>query len=206
MNAKNDSYRSKVARLIDKYELRGVGKELEHRWTRDEGRDSLRVLTEYFNKQLLETAIKASEYELIDGDIDNLYRILTMDDVSSGVRRETENQLSKHGVDVDTLETDFVTYQAIRTYLQKYRGVETPSRSRTEQSHRETKRSTIQQLMSRLDTVTTEALSELKDAGHLTLGEFEVIISANVHCSGCGTRISVTELLRQGSCDCSGED
>jgi len=202
MTEKNDGYQSKVDQLISEHDLRGLGDELEGRWTRDEDRDSLRDLAEYFNKKLLATAIERSEFEPVDGGIDNLYRILTADDVSSGVRQETKNRLSQQGIDVESVKAYFVTYQAIRTYLQNCRNVESPQRSHDARSRRNLKRRAIQRLIGRLNTVTTEALTELNNAGSLTLGEFEVIVSVNIHCSDCGSRFSVTELLNEGGCYC----
>jgi hypothetical protein len=205
MGDTDDTYRSKVDRLITEHELEGLGDELERRWTREEDRDSLRDLAEYFNRQLLERAVETSRLEPIEGEIDNIYRILREDGVSSGVRQETKNRLSQHGIDVESLEADFVTYQAVRTYLQNYRNVESPDTTPDARSHRESKQSTVQQLTGRLRTITTDALTELKKAGHLTLGEFEVIVSVNVHCTDCGLRLSVTELFREGGCQCDPE-
>lgn len=47
----------KLTRLIDEYDLKGLGAELERRWTADENRSSLRDLAEYFNHQLVEAAM-----------------------------------------------------------------------------------------------------------------------------------------------------
>ena len=41
---------SKVARLIKKYDLQGLGAELEQLWTADEDRKSLRELASYFDQ------------------------------------------------------------------------------------------------------------------------------------------------------------
>jgi hypothetical protein len=202
MNAKNDGDNSKVSRLIDSYELRGIGDDLEHRWTRKDDRDSLRDLAEYFNKQLLKAVIDRSEVEPLSVEVDNLYRIFTGDDVSQGVRQETLTHLEQHGIDVESLKGDLVTYQAIRTYLQNVRNVDSPTDTHDGPSHRSAKQSTIQQLSSRLNTVTTAALTELKNAGHLTLGDFEVIVSVNVHCADCQSRLSISNILREGGCHC----
>jgi len=203
MSDRNTGYRSKVNRLISEYELRGLGDELEHRWTREENRDSLRALGDYFNKRLLAAAIEGSELGPLYSDIDNIYRILTDDAVSSGIRQETRSRLKHDGVDVDGLEEDFVTYQAIRTYLENYRGVKAPNGSTDTSSRLYTKRNTIQKLVSRLNTVTSEAIAELDTAGPLSIGDFEVIVNVDVHCEDCQSRLSVSELLREGGCHCT---
>lgn len=206
MNEKKRATRSKVVRLIDEYELHGLGDELEDRWTRSENRSSLRDLAEYFNQQLLSIALETTDSELLDGEVDNLYRLLTNDDITSGVRQETRSHLEQQGVDADSLENDFVSYQAIRTYLRNYRDVSPPDDSDSPEAHRERKYATVQQLTSRLTTVATDALAELANAGHLTLGEFDVLVTVRVHCSDCDTRVSITDLLRQGGCECDSQN
>ena len=57
-------------------------------------------------------------------DVGNTYEILTDQETSSGDRVEVRNRLEWNGIDVDALESDFVTHQVIHTYLRKYRGVE----------------------------------------------------------------------------------
>jgi len=205
MSNERNGKRSKVAQLIEEYDLSEIGEELEHRWTRTEDRSSLRDLADYFNRQLLRAVLDSVETEPLDGGIDNVYRHLRDDEVTSGVRQETRARLKQRGVDVDTLENSFVSYQAIRTYLREYRNATPPDNSTTPKSHRERKRTTIQQLVSRLVTVTEGSLTELKNAGHLTIGDFDVLVTVRVHCASCDTRVPVSELLRQGSCQCPAE-
>lgn len=196
----------KVARLLDEYGLSQVGEELEERWTRRTDRSSLRELADYFNRELLVAALDAADSEPLEGEVDNLYRLLTEDDVTSGSRQEARSRLERNDVDVETLENDFVSYQAVRTYLRKYRDVTPPESSRSSDEHRETKRNTVQQLVSRLTTVADGALTELARAGNLTLGEFDVVVTVRVHCRDCDTRLSITDLLSQGGCQCGSQN
>jgi hypothetical protein len=117
---------SKVARLIGEYGLgEEFGDELERRWTADgDERESLRDLADAFNRRLLESALTAAGASTVSGEASNLYRLLTGDDVSSGMRTEARARLERDGVDVDQLERDFVTYQAIRAHLTEYRDAE----------------------------------------------------------------------------------
>jgi hypothetical protein len=86
--ADNSDARSKVARLIEEYELGGIGEEFERRWTREEDRSSLRDLADEFNRRLLRAALERTGDAPLDGEVDNLYRLLTGDDVTSGVRQQ----------------------------------------------------------------------------------------------------------------------
>ena len=142
---------SKVARLIDEYDLQGLGADLEQQWTADEDRKSLRDLARYFNQQLLQRTLEEANVQYLDGEIENTYRLLTDDEVSRAELTRVKRRLERDGVDVDALETDFVTYQAIRSYLKDHRGAEyTPAE--TDPLEREA--TNVQKLRGRMATVT----------------------------------------------------
>jgi len=192
--------RGKVARLIDEYDLSGLGDELEERWTRSEDRWSLRQLAEYFNRELLRAAMEGEEP--LDGEVENLYRLLSEDDVTSGTRQQARYRIEQGGVDPNEIESDFVSYQSIRTYLKKHREASPPDTSSSPEDQLDRKRETVQRLTNRLNTVAEQSLIELRKAGHVTLGEFNVIVTVRVHCSDCGSRMAITDLLADGGCDC----
>ena len=193
---------SKVARLIEEYDLGpSLGDELEARWTSDgDDRLSLRDLAALFNRRLLEAAMSDAGMASVDGDVENLYRLLTADDVSSGMRTEARARLERNGVDVDQLERDFVTYQAIRSYLKDYRGAEYEDISDADRIENVT--NTIQRLRSRLRSVVEGSLDQLRTTGRLTLGEFRLLVDVDVLCEDCGAQYDVFDLLEQGGCDC----
>jgi hypothetical protein len=194
--------RSKVARLIESRDLNGIGDELEQRWTRSENRSSLRDLADYFNTQLLQSALESESATPLDGEIENLHRLLTDDEITSGVRQEARNRLEDQGVDPETLENDFVSYQSIRTYLKQYRDATPPDSRGSAENQIERKQATIQRLASRLVNVTEQSLTELSNASRITLGDFSVIVTVRIHCSDCDTQQPVTDLLTSGGCAC----
>jgi len=197
-----NSRQSKVVRLIDEYGLVGMGETLERRWTATEDRSGLRDLADYFNRELLRTAVEAESVDPLQGEVENLYHLLTGDDVTSGVREQTRNRLDQQGVDVEKIENDFVTYQSVRTYLKKYRDADPPNTSGSPEDRIERKRSTIQRLRSRLTDITEQSLRELVSVSAITLGEFDVIVTVRVHCTSCGTQQSVSDLLTSRGCEC----
>lgn len=190
----------KVARLIDEYDLSGVGANLERLWTADEPeRKSLRELADVFNQRLVERTMAEAEMQTINGEVENVYRLLTDEAVSEGDRTRVRRRLEHEGVDVEALTSDFVSYQAIRTYLTDYRGAEY-SVSEKDRIKRTTQN--IQQLRSRLETVTESKLERLRNAGHISLGEFRILVDSSVICEECGTQLSVEELLDEKQCNC----
>lgn len=195
------SGRSKVARLIDAYDLGTIGAELEAAWLGEgQERQSLRDLADRFNQALLVTALREAEMDVIDGEPANFYRLLTADDVSAGQRIEARNRLERGGVDVDRLEDEFVTYQAIRHYLTEVRGVSYEPETGSNQVERE--RGTIDRLRSRVETIVRDTVDRLDTADKLSIGEYRVFVSIDIRCQDCGTRYSISDLLNRGGCDC----
>jgi hypothetical protein len=194
---------TKVGQLIERYNLgKEYGAELEMLWTADgDERMSLRTLADRFNKQILETAMKDAGMFALDGEINNLYRLLSNDEVSSGKQAEARNRLEREGINVEQLEKNFVTYQAIRSYLQNEREAEYSERSDSDRLTGAIE--SIQRLKSRTDSVAEGTLSRLRNAGIIVLGDFRIFVDINVHCEGCDTQFGVVELLRNQGCNCN---
>jgi hypothetical protein len=196
-----DETRSKVGRLIAEHGLDGIAEELERRWLGVEGeRESLRDLADYFNRRLLKSELAGADVQTLAGEVENTYRLLTDSDVSAGMRTEVRNRLAENGLDVDRLEREFVSHQAIHTYLTEYREVSLPSRDDTDQVQKG--RETIQRLENRVVAVVQRTLDNLRNTERITLGGFDVLVDIRVSCRDCGTVRSVADLLDDGGCDC----
>lgn len=191
---------SKVAKLIENYDLGDIGNDLERMWTSGEGGgSSLRELAAFFNEALLETAISAEGQRPIDGEISNLYRLLTDEEVTRGDRIRAERRLQRQEIDVGDLRDDFVSYQAIRTYLKKVRGV---SKDDTGTTRRETARNTVERLLGRAASVAEDRIDQLDEADDIQIGQAQAIIDLRVRCVDCGEQYTLDDLLETGSCDC----
>ena len=195
---------SKVARLLTEYELEGLGEELEVRWTGDGvERTSLRDLAEYFNERLLERALIDAGMSALDSDVSTTYRNLTDDDVSTGVRTDARTRLESNGIDVNDLESDFVSYQAIRSYLTEYRDAEYRRLSDDEKVEKDLE--SIQRLMTRTLSVTEERIEKLTQTGRIQAEGFEVLLDVQVLCESCGKQYPISEFLDERGCDCQRE-
>lgn len=194
----SDSRSTKVERVAEKYNLNSIGQDLAEQWTRDQNRKSLRELEEYFNKKVLQESLQDVDYEILDGELDNLFRLLT-GDVSSGTRVSVERKLEKEGVDVEGLREDFVTYQAIRTYLLSAENVEYEKDTRNQV---EKTRERLNRLQGRTKTVSETELSQLQNSGDVEIGDFSVFIESYVYCDDCKTRISINDFLSEKACEC----
>lgn len=195
-----ESSRFKVGDLIEKYGLKDTGSKLEIRWTRDDDRWSLRDLADWFNQQVLEQAMADAEIQTVDGEVDNLYRLLTSDAVSSGNRTEARQRLRQNGIDIGQLEQDFVTYQAVRSYLKEYRDA-TYDRD-DDATDVDSVIDTIQRLVSRTRSVVQKSIDQLNNTGQISIGEYRLFVNISVLCEDCNTQYEIADLLQNEGCEC----
>ncbi len=197
---------SKVERVIADYELEGVAAEFERRWTEpeEEARSSLRELADEFNVRVLESAMEEEGIWLLDGQVENTYRLLADEDVSAGKRAETREKLEGEGLEVDTILSDFVSHQAIYTYLRKRRGVHYQKSPVGDRTGRELEK--LSALENRTANVSEDALRRLVNAGELETGEFSVSVTIEVRCESCLQQLPVKPFIEANGCGCSTED
>jgi hypothetical protein len=193
--------RYKVGRVLAEYGLDDLHAELPDLWLGGGGEPmSLRKLETHINVALLRQSMEEAGIDPLEGEAENAYRLLTDDEVSVGVRTQQRNRLERAGVDVDTLDDDFVTHQAVHTYLTDVLGVSKDRTDDTDPVEKHEQR--IQRLRSRTEVVTENSLSELTGAGDITLGEHNVVVDLQVYCRDCGSQYDTSTLFRQGGCDC----
>ena len=196
----NGAPRYKVGKVIERYSLDSMGSEREARWLGD-GTDShsLRELAAYFNEEVVRAAIAGTDRREVSSDIETLYHVLSGEDVSRAEQTRVRKELERDGIDVEQLEQDFVTHQAIHTYLTKGRAVQ----KETEPEDRlDNARQTINRLRSRLIAVSETTLDSLRQADAITLGSYDIFVEISVHCTDCGTHKNLFELLTDRGCDC----
>lgn len=191
--------RSKVGRLIDEYELEGMPEELARYWL-GEGveRQSLRELATMFNERLVRAAMQDAGMNPLDGEAANVYELLSGDDATSGAQTRAERRLGREGVDVEQLQSEFVSHQAIHTYLTDVRGLEHSAEPEGVESRIET----VQRLVGRTRSVSDGVVDGLADADEVDIGEYEVTADVYVTCRDCNSRYELTSFLRRGHCDC----
>ena len=195
-----DPQSSKVARLLEKYDIPGYGEELEDRWVgKADEREGFRTLATRFNRRLLRAAMESAGLNPVDGEAKTLYEHITGDATDAGTRNDVRARLERSGIDTEQLTDDFVSYQAVRTYLKRYREAELPAEepNRVENAQR-----SINTLRGRTHTVTTDRLEKLADKEEITLGEHHVTIGIDVFCEDCGRQLDVAQLLKRDGCDC----
>ena len=200
-NVGTPNRRYKVGRVLAEYDLLELHESLPSLWLGTDGDAmSLRELADHINVALLRQAMERAGADPLEGEAENAYRLLTDDEVSVGVSTQQRNRLEREGVDVETLEDDFVTHQAVHTYLTNVLEVSKEQTDDTDPVEKHEQR--IQRLRSRTEAVTENSLSELTTAGDLTLGEHNVVVDLQVYCRDCGSQFDVARLFREGGCNC----
>jgi hypothetical protein len=191
----------KVGTVLSSYDLLDLHAELPAMWLGETGEaKSLRDLADEINIAVLRRAMERAGTDPLEGEAANAYRLLTGDDVSAGVRTQQRNRLEREGVAVDELDGDFVTHQAVYTYLTKGLGVSKDTTDNTDPLEKHEQR--IQRLRSRTEAVTESSLSELDNADEITLVSCDTNVDIRIYCQDCQTQYDLTDLLRAGGCNC----
>lgn len=189
----------KVSRLIEKYGLDTLGTELENHWLgRDDSPEGLRSVADRFNRELLRKTVAQAGMDLTPEEIETVYNILTDQDVSSGTRNQIERRLARNGIEVEEVEGDFVSRQAIHTYLTKDRGVNRD----TDLPALDQESAAIGRLLSRTEAVAEDKLNRLSEQGRITLGEALVSADLTVTCLDCGVQLTLDDLVQNEGCEC----
>lgn len=196
----NKSY--KVGRILSKYELHDLHDQLPDLWLENESESvSLRDLADRINTAILQQSLENAGMDPIDGEAENAYRVLTADGVSAGARTQQRNQLERAGIDVDALKDDFITHQAVHTYLTQALAVSKENDS----NQTETRRRNIQRLRGRMEAIINDTLTTFRNTDRLVLGEFDTTIDIQVYCRTCQTQYKLRDLLDRGGCTCDSE-
>lgn len=196
------SSNSKVVRLIREYELSGLGDELEAAWTRESDRMSLRSLADYFNEELLSRSLQENGTGVLDDEVSYYYEVLVGESGSSGERVEIENRLARQGVDVERLKSDFVSRQAMHTYLTKERDTSYQENESTDEERREARIETMGRLKNRVVAVAERSIRELQRSTGLSDTDVRVSVLVQVECTDCHSQYSFSEFVRNRGCDC----
>lgn len=194
---------SKVNNLIKKYGLSQMEDYLVSSWL-GESREkySLRRLSREFNKSIVKSALKSAGMEPLDQDVESIVGILKDTTASSGVKTQMRNRLDNNGINPQELEDDFVSHQAIHTYLTKYLGVELPSNKQSSDSRRKSAEKTVQRLQGRSQAVLESTMDSLNDSNDISICDYDIFVDMTIRCKECGDSYGVDQLLQNGACSC----
>lgn len=189
----------KVGRLLTRYEFEDLNDELVARWVGNRGEQaSVRTLADQLNQRLLRVEMRNAGMELVEGQEENLYDLLTDDDQLEAVRMQARSSLEGHGIDVPAVEDRFISHQTLYRHLTNCLNASKETNRLSLQKERDR----ITSLQNRVENVLGDSVSRLRDGGELDLDTFEVLVNFRIACESCGTFHDATALLDDGGCNC----
>ncbi|MFP8954865.1 rod-determining factor RdfA [Natrialbaceae archaeon A-arb3/5] len=189
----------KVGRTIAVYDLYDFNDELKRR---KESGSSLRSLAEFMNTRVVERALEEAAVDIV-GDPVDIYEKLTSDEVRSSQRKELESKLQQQGVDIEQLQSDFVSHQTMKWHLNDCLDIDT-SRAASIDFNRE--RGTIEWSQARCENVISQSLSRLQQADELQTGSLHITQTVRVTCTDCNRTYKINDLLAERTCECYTDD
>lgn len=195
----------KLGRVAAQYGLSDLDDDLVAFWTGvGDEQYSTRELATKVNQRILRGALEAAGVTFKDGEVENTYRLLTDDDVTSGTQVQTRNELERDGVPIDDVEADFVSHQTVYNHLTSC--LETSLDEPDPEERLERSEQKLGALQNRTLAVTEDTIDQLDRNGAIDIGSFDVLVSVTVTCDECQQQYTVRDLLAERSCDCAETD
>lgn len=197
----------KVERTAMEFDILDICSELIKR--RQDG-DSYRSIAAVLNSRIIEAELDRADVTtdrsvhsaLVGENIaDEVYRVLRTDSESDIRRAELRARLTEAGVDVDRLESAFVSHVTVRSHLQDCVSVDTDSSP----PPFEKTVNTTQWARTRASNVIQSTLDRAVETGQLQTGQLTAELFVRVTCESCGDTVYLTELLNEKSCSCHGQ-
>ncbi|MGQ3330093.1 rod-determining factor RdfA [Halorubrum sp. FL23] len=185
----------KVTRVAAEYHIPDIDERLLRR--RDRG-ESLREIAAYFNKQVLSQALDSATQEIV-GDADQIYNALTGESSTRSKKVELRSKLDRNGVDIQAVESHFISHQTVRNHLHDCLEIDTGRQSHVDIDGG---RKTIEWAQARSEGVIEQTLERLRSAEEITDVPTEVTQSVRVGCRACGQTYPIEEFLENRGCDC----
>lgn len=131
-----------------------------------------------------------------------IYRVLRSNGSSDVRRTELRARLSAVGIDVDDLESSFVSHVTMRSHLQNCVGIDPD----TEPPEFKKTVNTAQRAKVRATNVIESTLERAVKHGQIRVGSLRVELQVKTACDKCGDTLYLSELLDRRRCSCHAPD
>lgn len=196
-----ESPQNKVATVIGKYDMGEIGHELESKWVGEHGDGkSVRELTAFFNKRVIEAALLETGTTFLESDIEEIYELLDSESPSTDL--EIQERFNTADIDLEALKQDLVSHQTMYRYLKQIRGAEKENQAPSVDDQIASTKSAVQKLQSRITAIVTSNLDSLSKKEGFVLGNFEATLTITITCRDCNTSRNFFELLENKGCEC----
>lgn len=204
----------KIGRDIERYYLNELNETLVE--YRQEHEVSLRDLATYINHQILEAAVEDTADNMFNEEsslfgaleredaVAAIYGALSDNDVAPDRRARVRTRLKQAGVDLNSVEDDFVTHTTVRRHLNECLGIDTSSEQTIDS---ENAKNTIEWVRTRCAAIVERTFKRLQSAEQLNAQNLDISVSIKATCTECGATFPPSEFISRGHCDCySGVD
>ena len=171
-----------------------------------------RDLADYVNQRILAAALASAGVDVTDalfGAVSSddaltaLYEALANTDTPAERQARVRTRLAQLGVDVETVEANWITHPTIRTHLRDCLGITT---RRTATVTPDDARDTIEWGRTRCANVIDQTFKRLRNADIVSTGPLEITVTIQLTCTTCGETFRPGQLLTDTECACTPAD
>jgi hypothetical protein len=165
---------------------------LVDQWQADSpNRKGYRQLADWLNTMMLRREMDQAGLSTLGDEPESKYQRLTGDDET--VADEVRNDLHNEGINVDSLDSDFVSYGVVRKHLKECLDLDRDIESTDWEA--EAIKYTHEHASGKLEDAIRSLLNKERLAA---CGDVEAHVFFEVECEGCHTRVPVDRALRRG--------
>jgi hypothetical protein len=186
----------KVCRVLGDRDMEQYEGQVVDQWQADAPeRKGYRQLAEWLNVTMLRREMDRAGLSTLGEEAQSKYDRLTAADTS--VAEEVATGLSAAGIDVDSLQDDFVSYGVVRTHLQDCLDLEYTAEAGDWEAE------AIEMARGYATKKVTGAVRSLRNKGNLEGGDIGINVDVKLECESCHAAIPVDRAVRRGYiCDC----
>lgn len=192
------SHHCKVCRVLDNRHITNGDDRLLTRWYGDSTqRMGYRKLARWLNVTMLRQEMDRVGLSTLGGEAKSKYDRLRGTDPT--IAAEIRDTLEAEGINMNQLESDFVSYGVIRTHIKECLGGE------REETSSDWERDSIEITRDHATQKTAEAVTSLLNKGAIeSSGDITVNLAVELECELCHAQIPLVRALRRGYvCDCN---
>jgi hypothetical protein len=207
--------KNKIDRLIEQYELPGIGESLVRDWTHedDQRRKSIRELTSWFNQKLVMVILDRYTSGMIPSDY-TVEEITTRlqargsdaskyNDIPDREIMDIVQWLENNDVPVGDVIDDFVSYGTMYTYLKEIRGAVSPDSQPDQRSPEERQVDVLEGIrtdLAKQPERINSRLRTLRTHNQLPETKPDIHISVECNCPACGHAQPIADYIQQQGC------
>lgn len=193
----------KVGKIAEKYNAQKMANSLGDMWREED--ESVREIATTFNIHILNLAMENTGMNNLEGEVENIYRLLKDDDVSKAEQIRAKRRLEQNGLEPDEISTDFVSYQTVYRHLTNCLELQNSDLENSEAKRAKIEKR-IRSLTNRTNLVISKTLKQLSKSFNSGVQKPNVTLSVTVWCDECGTSMNLEDVLTGDQCQCLSDE